>query len=253
MGGTQLETMGTTAYVPEIHTRSEAATPSPEQSDALAAAQAGQPLSEAQRQALPQDGEGRISKAAFVFDAGKDAYRCPAGFALPLLRTSTDRSRAGRVTRKQYHCSSCLACAHAGMCCRDPAKGRLVNRDQYEEHRERMRARLTSEEGRRQYRRRRETVEPRFGHIKRNLGIRRFMHRGSRPDRPAPNDRVFVAPRPALKIFKPSDPRSISTVSDGRGSDRRVVCTATEPSIAPDAVCVTSHRRRVIPTGRAQY
>ena len=64
------------------------------------------------------------------------------------------------------------------MCCRDPAKGRIVNRDEYEDHRERMRERMKSREGRARYRRRRETVEPRFGHIKRTLGVRRFLRRG---------------------------------------------------------------------------
>ena len=54
----------------------------------------------------------------------------------------------------------------------------MVNRDQYEEHRERLRARMGSEAGRAMYKRRREIVEPRFGHIKHNLGVRRFLRRG---------------------------------------------------------------------------
>jgi hypothetical protein len=64
------------------------------------------------------------------------------------------------------------------MCCRDPRKGRTINRDQYEEHRERLRARMATAAGRQQYKRRRETVEPRIGLIKHGLGVRRFLHRG---------------------------------------------------------------------------
>ena len=53
-----------------------------------------------------------------------------------------------------------------------------MNRDQYEERRERLRVRMASEEGKARYKRRRETVEPRFGYIKQTLGVRRFLHRG---------------------------------------------------------------------------
>ena len=54
----------------------------------------------------------------------------------------------------------------------------MINRDQYEEHRERVRSRMKSQEGRQRYKRRRETVEPRIGWAKRGLGVRRFMRRG---------------------------------------------------------------------------
>lgn len=37
---------------------------------------------------------------------------------------------------------------------------------------------MESESGRQMYRRRRETVEPRFGEIKSVLGVRRFLRRG---------------------------------------------------------------------------
>ncbi len=41
-----------------------------------------------------------------------------------------------------------------------------------------MRERMNSAEGRAIYKRRKETVEPRFGQIKRGLGVRRFLRRG---------------------------------------------------------------------------
>ena len=41
-----------------------------------------------------------------------------------------------------------------------------------------MRARMKTDQGRSRYRLRGPTVEPRFGHIKRGLGVRRFMRRG---------------------------------------------------------------------------
>jgi hypothetical protein len=71
------------------------------------------------------------------------------------------------------------------MCCKDPKKGRTVNRDQYEEHRERLRVRMDTDIGRERYKLRRQTVEPPlrgsghgFGLMKHNWGIRRFLRRG---------------------------------------------------------------------------
>jgi len=63
----------------------------------------------------------------------------------------------------------------------------MINRDQYEEHRARMRARMKSPHGRDRYRWRGQpltsdvkgqTVERRFGYIKHGLGLRRFLRRG---------------------------------------------------------------------------
>ena len=54
----------------------------------------------------------------------------------------------------------------------------MLGRDQYEDHRERLRCRMATEVGRETYKRRKYTVEPRIGHIKHNLGVRQFLRRG---------------------------------------------------------------------------
>jgi transposase len=147
--------------------------------EALAAVQRGEALSVEQASALPQDDQGRIDKSAFTYDAEKDAYRCPMGQMLTFVRSSQDRKKSGVMIRRQYgDCAACAACPLARLCCKDPSKGRMINRDQYEAHRERLRARMNSEEGRQKYKKRRETVEPRIGWAKRGLGVRRFMRRG---------------------------------------------------------------------------
>jgi transposase len=174
-----LEKGQVTGYLPDNGERSEAHDPHTPAAQALAAAKAGQRLTDEQWSALPKDGQGRITKAAFRYDAAADVYRCPRGQTLAFVRNSQDSKRWGIAVRAQYGgCSACAGCPRAGMCCRDPAKGRTISRDQYEEYRERLRARMGTEEGRWRYRLRRQTVEPRFGHIKRGLGIRRFLHRG---------------------------------------------------------------------------
>lgn len=180
--GPELEAMekaGVVAYLPDHGQPSESRPGQEARAEALAAAQAGQTLTEAQWEALPKDGQGRIEKAAFRYDAEADVYRCPMGQALDFVRNSQKDQKGGTVIRAQYgECPACATCPRAGMCCGNPQKGRMVNRDQYEEHRERLRARMKTEEGRSRYRLRSPLVEPRFGHIKRGLGIRRFMRRG---------------------------------------------------------------------------
>ncbi len=95
------------------------------------------------------------------------------------LRTSQDKKKWGTAQRRQYGgCTACACCAHAQLCCKNSDKGRLISRDQCENHRERLRLRMGTEEGRAIYKRRKRTVEPRIGHIKHNMGVRRFLRRG---------------------------------------------------------------------------
>lgn len=183
----KLEERGIVGYLPDTGTNSEAGHEDDAEAAALSAARSGETLSEAQWSALPRDAKGRIDKSAFTYDRASDTYRCPANYSLPMLRTSQDtKKKGGVVVRTQYgfatHASGspppCASCAHATACCRDPAKGRTINRDQYEDHRERLRTRMNSDAGRALYKRRKETVEPRFGQIKHGLGVRRFLRRG---------------------------------------------------------------------------
>ncbi|MBN2129622.1 MAG: IS1182 family transposase [Sedimentisphaerales bacterium] len=146
---------------------------------ALAAVRSGATLTDEQWEALPKDGKGRVTKEAFRYDDEANVYRCPMGEVLGFLQKRKDQKRWGTADRMQYGgCPACSHCPRAGMCCSNPSQGRIVSRDQYEGHRERMRERMNTEEGRSRYRLRGPTVESRFGYIKRGLGIRRFMRRG---------------------------------------------------------------------------
>ena len=173
-----LEQRNVTGYLPAHRERSDVSDQPTPASEAVAAAQAGRMLTDAQWDALPRE-NGRITKEAFRYDPAADAYICPMGQSLPFLRFSSAERNWGTSSRAQYGgCPVCATCAKAALCCKNPQRGRTVNRDQYEEHRERMRARMKTDQGRSRYRLRGPTVEPRFGHIKRGLGVRRFMRRG---------------------------------------------------------------------------
>ncbi|HOX60258.1 MAG TPA: IS1182 family transposase [Verrucomicrobiota bacterium] len=173
----KLESDGIVGYLPECRTQVyEKATR--DSREALKAAQTGEVLSEAQWAALPRD-RGVVAKEAFRYDAGTDAYTCPAGQELRYCHDVKDTVRGRERIRRQYGgCRACRTCAHAVMCCKNPATGRTIKRDEYEPCRERMRQRMSSQEGRDRYRVRRQTVEPRFGHMKRVMGLRRFLRRG---------------------------------------------------------------------------
>jgi transposase len=180
-----VEAMRVTAYLPDAGENSgpkDGKNAEPErktQEEVLAAVRRGEPLTPERVSALPRDDQGRIDKSAFTYEATTDTYRCPAGQTLNYQRTSRDRKKSGEIHRRQYGgCAACATCPLAKHCCKDPQQGRTINRDQYEEPRERLRARMNSEEGRQKYKKRRETVEPRIGWVKRGLGVRRFMRRG---------------------------------------------------------------------------
>jgi transposase len=176
-----LEQKGVVGYLPDSGENSGLKSPDSPEAQAVAAARSREALSDAQWEALPKDGKGRITKVAFRYDREADVYRCPMGSTLRFVGTSRLTMKWGVAVRRRYRGGpACRRCARASVCCENPTTGRTVNRDQYEDHRERMRARMSSERGRSRYRLRRQTVEPRFGQIKRNLGIRRFLRRGLR-------------------------------------------------------------------------
>ena len=166
-------------YLPDAGQKSEAARPDEAAQEALARVAEGQALSESQWAALPRNNKKLIDRSAFVYDEQKDEYRCPAGHALVFLRISRDKKKWGTAERRQYGgCAACAGCVHAKLCCKNSDQGRLVSRDQYEDHRARLRRRMDTQAGRAIYKRRKCTVEPCFGHIKHNMGVRRFMRRG---------------------------------------------------------------------------
>ena len=172
-----LEQQQIDCYLPDAGRNSEASTEAAR--EALKPVREGRVLSESQWAALPRNNQKLLDRSAFVYDEKQDEYRCPAGQILVFLRTSRDQQKWGTSERRQYGgCAVCASCGHAELCCKNPRKGRLINRDQYEDHRERLRRRMATPDGREIYKRRKHTVEPRIGHVKHNLGVRRFLRRG---------------------------------------------------------------------------
>ena len=107
--------------------------------------------------------ESRFGKQDFVYDAGEDVYRCPAGEKLTLAIFER-RGRAKAL--HNYWTTKCVACTLKPKC--TPAKERRVRRWEHEAVLDAMQERL--ERAPRAMRTRRQTAEHPFGTIKAWMG-----------------------------------------------------------------------------------
>jgi hypothetical protein len=117
---------------------------------------------------------GAFDKTRFIYEAGQDQYRCPAGEILRYRKTDHGaRQRTYLIT----HPSICHRCASFGECTR-AKQGRAIVRLMDEAAKQQFEAQFATPASQAIYRRRKERVEHPFGHIKWNLGVRSFLLRG---------------------------------------------------------------------------
>ena len=114
----------------------------------------------------------RYSKDKFRYDEAGDLYICPMGKELPYRRTN--KSTGDRMYRR----ASCAGCPALPECVRGKKPYRRICRSAQEELMLEMRERMESPEGKAIYGKRKTIIEPRFGHIKKNLGFQQFNLRG---------------------------------------------------------------------------
>lgn len=114
-------------------------------------------------------------KDAFSYDAEKDTYKCPCGQSLRFVRIKTVGNRVMRIYRGSK--PVCLRCRAFGVCTRN-SHGRELQIGRYEAVLRRHREWMATEAAQGAYARRQGIVEPVFGIIKEQMGIRRFFLRG---------------------------------------------------------------------------
>jgi Transposase DDE domain len=140
------------------------------------------PVADADLDRLPINSRTkRFDRTAFVYDAEKDCYYCPAGKILTREGTVEKATISGvESERMNYRCHSCDSCPLAARCrIKDDSKtGRKVSHDEYQEVRERHTERMQDESAKERYKKRQHFGETQFAFIKRNLGFRRFLLRG---------------------------------------------------------------------------
>jgi transposase len=108
-------------------------------------------------------------KTAFRYDQEQDCYICPAGQVLRPKTRKRVKTRYGGHETMVYKPPRgvCLVCPQRDQCTKVRTKaGRTITRDDYEEERLRMRAKLVTEEGRAIYAKRKCLVEPTIGQLK---------------------------------------------------------------------------------------
>ena len=112
----------------------------------------------------------KYDKVNFKYNSETDSYICPEGKVLHLITSTEEKST--------YKCKECLECPVKSECTKK-AKYKQLSRGKHEHLIEKNRAKLISDEGRKEYQKRMHTVEPVFGNIKFNLGFRQFSVRGT--------------------------------------------------------------------------
>jgi len=114
--------------------------------------------------------EALFRSASFMHDELRDVLICPAGRDLAFRRFCKRDSG----TYKVYSARGCRSCSFYKQCAGGKTS-RSVRRSIVWKMRESMRQRLRTEEGKRQYALRGQTVEPVFGQIKRDMGFERLL------------------------------------------------------------------------------
>lgn len=124
----------------------------------------------------PASMETPYHKDHFVYDQAHDQYTCPEGKALVFAGM---RYRAGHQPMRAYRAGAavCKACPAFGVCTTDGHKGRVIEVTEPHPRLEAHRALMATEEAHTRYARRQELVEPVFGILKEQQGLRRFLLR----------------------------------------------------------------------------
>jgi hypothetical protein len=138
-----------------------------------------QPVPEADWPKLKRNNRDQLDKSCFVYVPEEDQYYCPRGQPLPFEEKKPIRRGDQKVNRRVYRCYACADCPLAAACISPQNNsGRTINRDQYEESRERTAARMATESARKLYHQRPRIVETTFGILKSVMGFRQFLLRG---------------------------------------------------------------------------
>jgi transposase len=114
-----------------------------------------------------------FSKDSFAYDEDKDQFICPNG---EILVRKGEYEYKGKPVYA-YYCANCGECPFRSECAGE-GKKRVITSYGYEGERRRMAAKMRSETGKAEYKKRSETVEWIFGNIKQNMKFREFLTRG---------------------------------------------------------------------------
>ena len=112
-------------------------------------------------------------------DPRSDTYYCPTGQKMPLRSEQRSMSSKGYVSKfKRYEAANCARCPLRGLCHRSKGNRIISVNETLNTYRQKVRERLSAQQGQELYKHRSVEVESVFGNIKRNMACRRLLLRG---------------------------------------------------------------------------
>ena len=129
-----------------------------------------------QQVAVPEKRQRHVDdpyhKDGFVYDEASDTHGCPQGQTLHFFR----KKLINRVWHRVYRASGavCRQCPAFGVCTTNAHLGRSLAIGPYDPTLRRHRDWMSTDVAKKAYRRRKQLVEPLFGIIKEQMGVRRF-------------------------------------------------------------------------------
>jgi len=111
----------------------------------------------------------------WAYDEEKDRYTCPNEKQLTFRYNATCTDTGFQF--KLYECEDCTDCPLRALCTKaqDGTNRKLIVNEKWEQQKEYVRAELSEEKTGAIYRQRKIDVEPVFGNLKANLGLKRFL------------------------------------------------------------------------------
>ena len=117
--------------------------------------------------------KGKLHRRHFTYHSETDSFTCPVGHSLKLKRQKKDGTKTYKGEK-----SLCAACRYQSRCCSSKkGEARSIETDKYEGLRQAMREKMSREDSKKIYKKRKVIVEPVFGQIK-NGGFGGFHLRG---------------------------------------------------------------------------
>jgi len=115
-------------------------------------------------------------KKNFVYDTERDEYTCPSKHRMKLIGESLDRQKKKIV--RLYKGEGCSTCQSQTECTKRKNGMRYLKMFPYERERNAMTAKMSTASAKEIYKLRQQIVEPVFGDMKQNKGLRGFITRG---------------------------------------------------------------------------
>jgi transposase len=122
----------------------------------------------------------RFDKQAFVYDADRNVYWCPAGKTLEHSSKYQTTSAGKQITRDRYRADAgnCAGCPLAEKCLTGKSKARQIDRGEHQDAIDRQVEKMKQPESAERYSHRRHAGERPFAVIKQVFGLRQFLTRG---------------------------------------------------------------------------